>query len=175
MAVTVRAAQSRADLDAIGRVELSFTTDRIYRVHRAGLAFRLEEDRVDPPVTKTYPRPALDLSDDLLVACADGEIVGYGEVRFEPWNDRAAIEHIYVSPVRRGQGVGRSLIDALAEQAARRPSARCLWLETQNVNFPAVQFYMRMGFRLCGLDQTLYRPEPHILPDETALYFTRDL
>jgi hypothetical protein len=28
---------------------------------------------------------------------------------------------------------------------------------------------------LCGLDQTLYRPEPHILPGETALYFTRDL
>ena len=175
MAVIVRAADSLADLDAIERLDLSYSTDRVYRVHRAGLAFRLDEERIDPPVTKTYPRPALDLSDDLLVASVGGEIVGFGELRFESWNDRAAIEHIYVSASRRGRGVGRSLIDALAERAARRPSARCLWLETQNVNYPAVQFYLRMGFRLCGLDQTLYRPEPHILPGETALYFTRDL
>jgi len=48
--------------------------------------------------------------------------------------------------------------------------------ETQNVNYPAVQFYLRMGFRLCGLDETLYRPgDPHLMPDETALYFARDL
>lgn len=171
----VRAADSPADLEAIGRLDISYSTDRIYRVRRAGLAFRLDEERIDPPVTKTYPRPALDLSDGLLVACTGGQIVGYGELRFESWNDRAVIEHLYVSATCRGRGAGRSLIDALAERAARHPSARCLWLETQNVNYPAVQFYLRMGFRLCGLDQTLYRPEPHILPGETALYFTRDL
>jgi hypothetical protein len=51
--------------------------------------------------------------------------------------------------------------------------AACLWLETRNVSYPAVQFYLRMGFQLCGLDQSLYRPEPHILPGETALYFSR--
>ena len=73
-------------------------------------------------------------------------------------------------------GCGRALIDALAERARREPSARCLWLETQNVNYPAVQFYLRMGFRLCGLDETLYRPgDPYILPGEVALYFARDL
>jgi ribosomal protein S18 acetylase RimI-like enzyme len=175
MAVTVRTAQSRADLDAIGRLDISYSTDRIYRVHRDGLAFRLEEERTDPPVTKRYPRPVLELSDGLLVACAGGQVVGCAELRFESWNDRAAIEHIYVSAACRGRGVGRSLMDALARRAARHPSARCLWLETQNVNYPAVQFYLRMGFRLCGLDQTLYRPQPDILPGETALYFTRDL
>ena len=174
MAAVIRVAES-ADLDAMGRLGLSYSTDRIYRVLRDGLAFRLDEERIDPPLTKTYPRPALELTDGLLVACLGGEIVGYGELRFESWNDRARIEHLYVAARCRGRGVGRSLVDALAERAARSASARCLWLETQNVNYPAVQFYLRMGFRLCGLDQTLYRPGPAMLPGETALYFTRDL
>jgi ribosomal protein S18 acetylase RimI-like enzyme len=66
--------------------------------------------------------------------------------------------------------------EALDERARQRPSARCLWLETQNINYPAVQFYRRMGFRLCGLDETLYRPGmPGLLPAEVALYFSRDL
>jgi len=140
------------------------------------MAFWLEEEWVDPPVGKTNPRPRLELSDGLLVACAGGEVIGYGELQFESCNDRARIEHIYVSGRFRGRGVGRSLIDALAERARRERAARCLWLETQNVNYPAVQFYLRMGFRLCGLDETLYRPgDPHLMPDETALYFARDL
>jgi ribosomal protein S18 acetylase RimI-like enzyme len=175
MAAVVRVAESPADLAAMRRLDLSYSTDRIYRVLTDGLAFRLDEQRIDPPVTKSYPRPALELGDGLLVACESGEVVGYGELRFESWNDRARIEHLYVAAGCRGRGVGRSLVDALAEHATRSPSARCLWLETQNVNYPAVQFYLRMGFRLCGLDQTLYRPGPGMLPGEMALYFTRDL
>jgi ribosomal protein S18 acetylase RimI-like enzyme len=175
MAAVVRVAESSADLDAMAGIDLSYSTDRIYRVLSDGLAFRLDEQRIDPPVTKTYPRPPLALSDGLLVACLGDEVAGYGELRFESWNGRARIEHLYVAARWRGRGVGHSLIDALAERAARLPSARCLWLETQNVNYPAVQFYLRMGFRLCGLDQTLYRPGPAMLPGETALYFTRDL
>jgi ribosomal protein S18 acetylase RimI-like enzyme len=49
-------------------------------------------------------------------------------------------------------------LQARDERARREPATGCLWLETQNVNYPAVQFYRRMGFRLCGLDETLYRP-----------------
>jgi ribosomal protein S18 acetylase RimI-like enzyme len=44
---------------------------------------------------------------------------------------------------------------------------RCLWLETENVNYPAIGFYRRAGFRLCGLDDILYRPgDPGLLPGE---------
>lgn len=51
-------------------------------------------------------------------------------------------------------------MEALAGHARQVTAARCLWLETQNVNYPAVQFYLRLGFELCGLDQTLYAPGP---------------
>ena len=175
LAAVVRAASS-GDLDGIGLVDISYCTDRIYRVRRSDLGFWLDEERADPPAQRTYPRPSPELSDRLLVACAGPEIVGFGELLFEAWNGRARIEHLYVSGRFRGRGVGRALIRALDDRARQEPSARCLWLETQNVNYPAVQFYRRMGFRLCGLDETLYRPgDPGLFPDEVALYFSRDL
>jgi ribosomal protein S18 acetylase RimI-like enzyme len=174
--ITVRPAETSADLAGIDAVDVSYSTDRIYRVQRNRLAFWLEEERFELPVEKADLRPALTLSDGLFVACQGDAIVGYGELRPDLWYGRARIENIFVSRPSRGQGIGRRLIEALAEQATHQPAARCLWLETQNVNYPAVQFYLNMGFRLCGLDETLYRPEdPQLLPGEMALYFTRDL
>ena len=105
-AVVVRAAAAPGDLDGIGKIDPSYSTDRIYRVRRSELGFWLDEERVSPPV--------------------------HGPLE---------------------------------------PSTRCSWLETQNVNYPAAQFYRRLGFRLCGLDETLYRPGiPGMLPGEVALY-----
>ena len=175
-AVVVREAAGPADLDGIAEVDLSYSTQTIYRLRRGELGFWLEEESVDPPVTKTYPRPAPELSDRLLVASAGGQMAGYGELQFERWNGRARIEHLYVSARFRGQGAGRLLVRALAERARREPAARCLWVETQNLNYPAVRFYLRQGFRLCGLDETLYRPgSPGLLPGEVALYFSQNL
>jgi ribosomal protein S18 acetylase RimI-like enzyme len=175
-AVAVRTATEPGDLDGIGKVDLSYSTDRIYRLRRSELGFWLEEQSVDPPARKVYPRPDPELSDRLLVASAGTEIAGYGELQFEPWSGRAKIEHLYVSGRFRGQGVGRLLVQALDERARQEPFTRCLWLETQNANYPAVRFYLHMGFRLCGLDETLYRPDASgILPGEVALYFSRGL
>jgi ribosomal protein S18 acetylase RimI-like enzyme len=174
-AVAVRGA-SPDDLGDLGLVDTSYRTDRIYRVRRSELGFWLDEERIDPPVHKTNPRPQLELGNGLFVACVGTELVGYAELLFEAWNGRARIEHIYVSGSFRGRGVGRALIQAADERARQEPAARCLWLETQNVNYPAVQFYQRMGFQLCGLDESLYRPgDPALLPGEVALYFSRDL
>jgi hypothetical protein len=49
-----------------------------------------------------------------------------------------------------------------------------MWVETQNINIPAIQFYQRAGFRFCGLDEALYDPEEpgrH----EVALFWVREL
>ena len=174
--IVVRPAETQADLAGIDAVDVSYSTDRIYRVRRSRMAFWLEEERFELPVEKADLRPALTLSDGLFVACRGEVIVGYGELRAESRNGRARIDNIFVSRPSRGQGVGGRLIEALAEQATHQPGARCLWLETQNVNYPAVQFYLKMGFRLCGLDETLYQPDdPQLLPGEMALYFARDL
>lgn len=175
-AVVVEVAATASDLNGIGLIDPSYTSDRIYRLRRTELGFWFEEEPIEPPIAKKYPRPSPQLSDRLMVARVGTEIVGSGELRFDSWSKRAEIEYLIVSGSFRSQGVGRSLIDALHERARQEPSIRCLWLETQNYNYPAIQFYQRMGFRLCGLDETLYRPGlPGLLPGEVALYFSRNL
>jgi ribosomal protein S18 acetylase RimI-like enzyme len=59
-------------------------------------------------------------------------------------------------------------------QAAQAWQARCVWLETQNVNYGAIQFYGRLGFVWCGLDLALYDPYGPAA-GETALFFARTL
>lgn len=159
-------------------LDTSFTTERVYRVERAGDSFALVEARAEPPLRKSYP-----LADEIdalaqmdwvrVVEGADGAIVGVAAVRVEKWNRRAVLQHLYVAPHRRGAGVGRALVaEALAE--ARRVGARCLWAETQTVNFDAVRFYLSAGFVWCGLDTSLYDPA-EVGEGEVALFFSRDV
>jgi len=175
-AITIRPAHSESDLAAIANLDGSFSTGTIYRIAREQLAFRLVPESTEPPLVKVYSWPELGLHDGLLVACAGDEVVGFAELQFDTWNNRARIAHLYVSGSHRGHGIGRFLITAIDLRARAEPGMRCLWLETQNLNYPAVQFYLRCGFRLCGLDETLYEPDARgILPGEVALYFARDL
>ncbi len=78
-----------------------------------------------------------------------------------------------MAPAQRGRGIGQTLLAAVTNYALR-VGARCLWLETSSVNYPAIQFYRRKGFAWCGLAQTLYAPDG-AAAGETALFFARDL
>ena len=57
---------------------------------------------------------------------------------------------------------------AVAADEGRRVGAHTVWLETQNVNVPAIRAYQALGFPLCGLDLTLYRGTMH--DGDVALY-----
>src|ERR1700749_3873633 len=120
-AIVIRPGDSQADLAGIDAVDVSYSTDRIYRVRRSKLAFWLEEERFELPVEKADLRPARSLSDGLFVACQGNTIVGYGELRPELWNGRIRIESIFVSRSSRGQGVGGALIQGPAEKASTQP------------------------------------------------------
>ena len=174
---TIRPIHLPADQGGVLQLDTSFTTDRVYRIHATSTSFTLFEDVVLPPLHKTF---ALDreFDDDRMwdygiVAEDHDTIVGFAAARSERWNRRAAIWHLYVAPQQRGTGLGRRLIDAI-EDYARTTQARCLWLETSNVNYPAIQFYRHVGFMLCGLDQTLYDPDGDAA-GEAALYFARNI
>jgi len=70
-----------------------------------------------------------------------------------------------------GRKPGTRLLN-LVDDFARDAGARCLWLETQNVNASAVRFYLGAGFALCGLDTSLYDPDGSA-GGELALFFAR--
>lgn len=174
--VTIRPYNPVEDRVQVSALDASFTTDKIYRLRRGErLSFVLEESVVSPAVHKDYR-----LQDDLdelaaleyvVVAEHEGSVRGLAAVKIEVWNNRAVIWHLYVAPEYKGIGIGRALIEA-CDQYARSVNARCLWLETQTINYPAIQFYHKMGFELCGLDTTLYETET-VREDEIALFFAR--
>jgi ribosomal protein S18 acetylase RimI-like enzyme len=98
-------------------------------------------------------------------------VAGFASMRFESWNKRSILRHLYVAPDHRRRGVGRALVEAISS-LSDSVGSRCVWVETQNINYPAIQFYLRLGFQLCGLDTSLYdlSSKP---TQEIGLFFAR--
>ena len=169
------------DSSPLARLDTSYVTDHILRVDISGDIITLTAEAVTPPLLKRLPldlaRDELDPEQGLaLVAEHEGELVAYAAARFVAWNCRAELRHLYVTPALRRAGLGARLL-AEAVAWARAQQARGLWLETQNINPAAVRFYSRHGFRLCGLDASLYDPAGpaggeialfHFLPMDTS-------
>ena len=170
--IRLRALRWPDDRDAIRSLDISFTTDRIYDVRSTGLSFSLVETPVTPARRKDYGDAELDAlpaHDYVAVAEVDQSAVGVATLELETWNRRAILRHLLIDAAHRGHGLGRALIDDVVREARER-GARCLWLETQNINYPAIQFYQRLGFQCCGLHTMLY-DSPESLAGEIAVFF----
>ena len=174
--LTIRSAQWPQDVGALSELDTTFVTERIYRPVREALSFRLVEETVRPSLRKRYDfRPADPLErqqwDYTAIAEEDDQLAGFAAAQYTAWNRRVAVWHLYVAPPFRRQGVGTRLLEEI-DRFARSVQARCLWLETQNVNYPAIQFYRHSGFRFCGFDESLYDPQSQ-MSEEIALFFVR--
>lgn len=102
-------------------------------------------------------------------AFENGELMGWIICEHRAWNNSFYIENILISEKVRRQGAGAQLIKK-AVREARNTGSRIIELETQNTNYPAIQFYRRMGFSITGLNTRLYEN-----PEETAVFMTLDL
>jgi GNAT superfamily N-acetyltransferase len=176
--VTVRRARWPEDAAVLETLDASVTSECVYDVAREELGFRLVERRLDRPLNTAFGPLAELLEEARSMGCAlvaerEGIPVGLAAAEHTAWNGRVLVRHLYVDARHRGCGAGRALLGAV-EAFAREAGARCLWLETQNLNWPAIQFYQRVGFRFCGLDDSLYDPAA-VMPGEVALFFTRDI
>ena len=164
------------DREQLSNFDASFSTEYIYRVVLNGISAEIMEEQLEAPLQKVCP---LDAESDIreatfsAVAEVNGVIVGLTTAKYENWNNRVILTGIYVLPSSKSKGVGRALIDAVLNYAKTTP-ARCLWLETQNVNFPAIAFYMKLGFQFCGFDTTLYDNAETSL-GEVAFYFCHSI
>ncbi len=155
-----------------------------YNVHKtetdAVTTFTLELVPLDTPYTKRY-----DFSDSetmqMYQVCArsgfsfaayDGnQPMGIALAEHHKWNNTLWIWEFHVAEAYRGQGVGKALMGTLA-QSARQADVRALCCETQNTNVPAIRFYRKMGFRLDGINLSLYGIDSG---SEIALFMTRNL
>lgn len=124
-----------ADAPAVARLldQLGYPTEP------AAAASRLERLRI--------------VGDRVLVADAGGEVVGLAHLQVTPAleHDRPAakIGALVVDESRRGEGVGRALIEAL-DQEARVRGCGVLFLTTSARRTDAHEFYRRVGLEETG-------------------------
>jgi ribosomal protein S18 acetylase RimI-like enzyme len=171
--LTLRNLRWPDDRETILALDTSFTTGRVYQINGNALSFALYDTAITPPLHKVYDLTAdvedIPTLDYILIAERDDQMAGVAALVYEAENRRAILRHLYVDSRYRKQGIGRALIDAMIIRAGQYP-ARCLWLETQDVNYDAIQFYQRVGFQYCGFDLSLDERTGSAI-QETAVFF----
>lgn len=175
MAAPVVRPYTESDRAQVIAVDASIALESILRVRQSGDSFLIQTEPLDLPRVKAF-----DLKTEVADAAwdvawvADGPagVVGFAATRYEDWNRRQVLLHLYVSSTFRRRGIGRQLV-AEAVRQGRSNRADHLWLETSNANAPAVRAYEHMGFRLSGLDVTLYQGTP--ARGEIGLFMSQEL
>ena len=75
----------------------------------------------------------------------DGRPIAYGELWEDADEDEAELARVLVAPRERGQGIGRWLTRALADEAHRRGFSD-VWLRVMPDNERAIRAYQAAGF-----------------------------
>jgi ribosomal protein S18 acetylase RimI-like enzyme len=162
----------------------------------AGLTIRLGRPDDEPALSRidratwsdlSSPAPAPDASktffsertlpQDVLVAERDGDVVGWAKI--EHPTPFPSTEHVWtitglaVDPAAQGGGVGRALVEALADEARSRGGRR-LTLRVFAPNERARRLYERCGFEVEGVLRGEFRAGEEYLDDVLmALDLTR--
>ena len=195
-AIDVRSVEI-TDAPALHKLDYSFETDRIYTLRvngelaqnddtmqtldRPALAFELWETPVDPPIYKSFREyehkleeveTRLNSVEGGYVALAGGQIAGAVLLNVEQWRSIVRIEDIIVGRQFRRYGIGSLLLNCASDWARNR-GCWAIVLEAQNVNYPAIQFYLRNGFEVWSINQHFYPPGS--VEHEVAIFMGKKL
>lgn len=105
-----------------------------------------------------------DAQHEFIAAVDDGRVLGYVGLMYVL--DEGYISNVAVHPDARRQGIGDTLIDALAAKAAELELA-FLTLEVRESNAPAIALYAKHGFHPVGKRKNYYDA-----PKEDAVLMT---
>lgn len=135
---------------------------RPVRTEDLSQVMQIEYASYSTPWTEATFRELLRRSDAVVIGAEiDGRLVGYAA--FWVVVDQGELGNIAVAPDRRGQGVGKKLLEAVIEEARGR-AVRELFLEVRVSNDTAQRLYESHGFREVGRRRNYYSA-----PTEDAL------
>jgi ribosomal protein S18 acetylase RimI-like enzyme len=143
--------------------------------------FSLELAALDPPYVKQFEhdRATLEAYGRVveqgfsLGAYAEERLIGIALAEPQRWNRSLWVHEFLVDEPHRGRGIGRQLMEALADRA-RAADLRVIVCETQNTNVPAITFYRAVGFEMEGVDLSYYTNDD-TTQGEFAIFMKRKL
>jgi len=147
--ITIRAARS----DDVAAIVAMLADDAL------GRGRERIEDPLPPSYAQAFERVARDPNLALVVAEADGEVVGCLQLCILPGlssqgASRALIEDVRVASHCRSRGIGEQLVQwAVAEAQSR--GCKLVELLTHNTRVDAQRFYKRLGFAASHVGMTL--------------------
>jgi len=125
----------RTDADAIGRLLYAFNRE-------------FDEPTPEPPALAQRLRQLLDGGDTLVLLAGDGPD-GLAVLRFRAsiWSGglECYLAELYIAPARRGQGLGRQLMEAVL-RAARDRGADTMDIGVDEPDVAARRLYESLGF-----------------------------
>lgn len=167
------------DADALRRMATGYVSDRIYRAAKTEspqevtLSLRLEP--VEPPYQKVFAHDeetdamyARYISRGFCMGAYEGDLLIGIAIGSRQWNGALWIWEFHVDPAYRRQGVGRGLMAAMAS-LAREQGCRCITLEVQHTNVPAIFFYRSAGFEIDSIDLSYYT-NTDVVDGEVAIF-----
>lgn len=147
------------------KVMFSYTSEKYYQILSEkidnGWSFSLEEESFDTPFVKELEEEIFEEykeGSEAYMAVLDGKEAAVMVIQEMGWNNTLLIHDLYVGSQFQKHGIGRSLID-VAKKRAVELGVRAIVLETQTSNYSAIQFYLKNGFEIVGLNTISYSNE----------------
>jgi ribosomal protein S18 acetylase RimI-like enzyme len=164
---------STLDRESITRIITGYVTTEQYKISYSesemNTIFALELVKLDKPYVKHYDHVDEEefaeyqeiLQEGFsLGAYVDNLLIGIALVTVQSWNNALRVQEFHVVDGQRGKGIGRLMMNAVFEKG-RAANFRIVICETQHTNVPAIRFYRRMGFKLEGIDLSLYNNDDY--------------
>jgi ribosomal protein S18 acetylase RimI-like enzyme len=108
-----------------------------------------------------------------LVAQEDGRLIAFLDAEVESWRRVLKVWNLLVDEQHRSRGMGTTLLQRATEFAATN-NCRAISVEAQATNWPALCFYRKLGFQICGVDDHFYTNRD-LERREVALFLYREL
>ncbi len=160
-----------------------YTAEERYELEAAEerdrFAFTLRRVRLSTPFRKRFHHDAEDARRYREVVrlgwslgAYDGDrLVGLALAEPRAWNRSVWVWELAVARPFRRRGIATALIHELSRRAAAE-GYRVIVCETQSSNVPAIDFYLRTGFRVEGVDLSYYTNED-VRKGEVALFMKK--
>ena len=176
---------TKLDRTDLKRIANGYSSDSKYAVAHTEtescVSFDLQLVTLDKPYVKKFHYDNEALQQYNVILCAgysfgayDGDLlVGFAIAEGHPWNRSLSVREFHVAETHRGQGIGRRLMECVAEKASCA-GFRTIVCETQNTNPTAISVYRKLGFRVEGVDISFYSNDDY--PEgEIAIFMKRQL